>query len=301
MTDENRGAYLTDWVEKGYIALDVVDSLSTVKTVNKGGKRVVSKKYKSQLTKVLRKIPHVELGIEMPESRVATYEDVPAMTMLKYAALDAMVTREIFVKQYWRMQEEMKGIRVAGLKSVKSLWSGYETHTMPLSEKLAEMEYAGVHFNRSRADAYIEKIDGDLKRHRSTLFSEVGKEFRLSSSAPDLARILFREMKYESVKKTDSGKPSTDEEVIKALYAEHGTRFLGSLLVHRKLESARGKILDWQSRSEYDGKIHFSIHQNATATHRLSSARPNLQNIEHYVEEANLNIKALFLPDSDEW
>ncbi len=301
MDDEERVKYVDDWIEKAYIALEMKESISTVKFVNKGGQRVVSKKYKSRLKSVLEKIPPHELNVELPGPREVTYEDVPVMTMLHYAALDALVTRFIFARQYWGMQEEMQNIRVAGVKSSKTLWYGYEAHTMPLSEKLAEMEYAGVRFDRQRAGTYIDKIDTKLEEHKPVLFSEAGEEFKLSSSAPDVARILFSKMKYESEKKTDKGFQCTNEEVIRALYETHKTRFLKSLLVHRKLESARSKLLGWIKGSGHDGKIHFSIHQNATATHRLSSSNPPLQNIMHYVEEADLNIKALFLPDSDEF
>jgi DNA polymerase-1 len=53
--------------------------------------------------------------------------------------------------------------------------------------------------------------------------------------------------------------------------------------------------------SEVDGKLHCNFNQNGTATYRLSSSKPNLQNVPFFLKEANLNLKALFIPDSDEY
>lgn len=107
------------------------------------------------------------------------------------------------------------------------------------------------------------------------MFTEVGRKFNPSSSAPDLGKILFNEMKLPVLKSTDSGAPSTDAETIKELSDRFDLPFLGSLLVYRKLDKClHTYINNWLDMSRYDGRIHAKFNQIGTATYRLSSSNP---------------------------
>ena len=306
LSEQERRDILSRWMSKGYVQLSDTKDLVEVKTRKLKGEQVIMKKYENAVIKMLKKIPESELAhLEVPEFEdedlEITYEDIPADIMTRYAAIDALGTYRVAAEQLKLMDEDTR--TVAPLHSINTLlrWS-MEYLTMPLNEKIAHMEYNGVRIDRDKCQNYMDTMDDYLTKYKDEIYTEIGRKFNLSSSAPELKQILFDEMGFTPVNYTATGEPSTDEETIKQLYEQSKTPFLKSLRDYRKIEKARNTyIRAWMKMSEYDGRLHANFHQNVAATYRLSSSHPNLQNVPFSLKEADLNLKALFIPDSDEY
>ncbi len=152
------------------------------------------------------------------------------------------------------------------------LFSEFE---LPLVPVLARMEHAGIGVDR----AYMEGMGEDL-RNRLTGLEKVivelaGEPFNVNS-ADQLRMILFDKLGLPVLKKTSTGKPSTDASVLKKL--DHP--LVDALLEYRELEKLRSTYVDgYLPLIGPDGRIHTRFNQMAATTGRLSSDRPNLQNI----------------------
>lgn len=287
---ESRLSLLSDWVTKGYLALADTTGLHEVKYRKYKGEMVIPKKYRQAVTKLLANVPVAEMPEEahVPEPVIAevlrthSYEDADVGILLRYAAIDALTTRMIceaqngdFVRDIVRMRnmEASLGRKIPALTCRQAM----DRITIPLCECIAHMEYHGVRLDREKAKSYRDILVEKIAEAKDVMFTEVGRKFNPSSSAPDLGKILFDEMKLPVLKSTDSGAPSTDAETIKELSDRFDLPFLGSLLVYRKLDKClHTYINNWLDMSQYDGRIHAKFNQIGTATYRLSSSNPNL-------------------------
>lgn len=154
---------------------------------------------------------------------------------------------------------------------------------MPLVEVLARMEEAGIKIDIE----YLKNLSSEFGSKISKIEKEVhkiaGQEFNLNSPK-QLSFILFEKLKLPPVRKTKTGL-STDEEVLKILSSQHELPKL--LLTHRELTKLKSTYIDSLiERAETDtNRIHTSFNQTVTATGRLSSSEPNLQNIPVRSEE----------------
>lgn len=312
LDEDNRIKHCAAWLDKGYNVNKLMDLIS-VETRKLKGEIVVLKRYENAVFKMLKIISPEDLGLELPEFDVpepenATFEDVPAEVLLPYAAMDAVITRAVVDEQRKLMNEDSKVIkriakRAKSKQNTPALYSSLRKLSMPLCNSLAHMEYHGVKMDRERIKSYIDKLEETLGITESELYKQVGYKFNLSSSSNDLKDILFKEMGYKPLKFSDkTGEPSTDIETLKELSEKHDDDFLKLLMSQRKIDKCINTYLkSWLKRSELDGKIHCSFNQIGTATYRLSSSNPNLQNVPFYLREADLNLKALFIPDSDDF
>lgn len=285
---ESRLSLLSDWVTKGYLALADTTGLHEVKYRKYKGEMVIPKKYRQAVTKLLANVPVAEMPEEahVPEPVIAevlrthSYEDADVGILLRYAAIDALTTRMIceaqngdFVRDIVRMRnmEASLGRKIPALTCRQAM----DRITIPLCECIAHMEYHGVRLDREKAKSYRDILVEKIAAAKDVMFTEVGRKFNPSSSAPDLGKILFDEMKLPVLKSTDSGAPSTDAETIKELSDRFDLPFLGSLLVYRKLDKClHTYINNWLDMSQYDGRIHAKFNQIGTATYRLSSSNP---------------------------
>lgn len=285
---ESRLSLLSDWVTKGYLALADTTGLHEVKYRKYKGEMVIPKKYRQAVTKLLANVPVAEMPEEahVPEPVIAevlrthSYEDADVGILLRYAAIDALTTRMIceaqngdFVRDIVRMRnmEASLGRKIPALTCRQAM----DRITIPLCECIAHMEYHGVRLDREKAKSYRDILVEKIAEAKDVMFTEVGRKFNPSSSAPDLGKILFDEMKLPVLKSTDSGAPSTDAETIKELSDRFDLPFLGSLLVYRKLDKClHTYINNWLDMSQYDGRIHAKFNQIGTATYRLSSSNP---------------------------
>lgn len=151
----------------------------------------------------------------------------------------------------------------------------FDEFELPLIPVLARMEHAGIGVDR----AYLESMGADLREKLVALDAQIqelaGEPFNVNST-DQLRYILFDKLGLPVIKKTSTGKPSTDASVLKKL--EHP--LVEKLLEYREYEKLRGTYVDgYLPLVESDGRIRTRFNQMAATTGRLSSDRPNLQNI----------------------
>jgi len=151
----------------------------------------------------------------------------------------------------------------------------FEEFELPLIPVLARMEHTGIAVDR----AYLENMGAELREKLTTLDARIqelaGEEFNVNST-DQLRYVLFDKLELPVIKKTSTGKPSTDASVLKKL--EHPV--IEALLEYREYEKLRGTYVDgYLPLVEADGRIRTRFNQMAATTGRLSSDRPNLQNI----------------------
>jgi DNA polymerase I len=148
---------------------------------------------------------------------------------------------------------------------------------MPLTPVLVEMEQVGVKLDQQALNAFLDEVRTDLKHLSQVIFDRAGGPFNLRSSQ-QLAEVLFERLGLKTGRKTPGGSRSTNSEVLEKLASAHP--IVPDVLEYRKLEKLRSTYLEPLPRLADDaGRLHTTFNQLATATGRLSSSNPNLQNI----------------------
>ena len=189
---------------------------------------------------------------------------VPIPEAAEYAAADAEVVLRLKEAMLPKLREE-------GLERLL-----YEVE-LPLIPVLAHMELNGILLDPKVLEEQAKELEVYLDQLRYELFQLAGQEFN-PNSPKQVAHILFDVLKLPVIKRTKTG-PSTDATVLEQLAAQHP--FPEKLLAYRELE----KLLNTYVRKlpehihPVTGRIHTSFNQSVTATGRLSSSNPNLQNI----------------------
>jgi len=166
---------------------------------------------------------------------------------------------------------------------------------MPLIEVLADMEMAGVSIDVKYLEDMSIDLDKKLTQLEKRIFDLAGKEFNINSSQ-QLSQILFEDLKLVPIKKTRKKTGlSTDSAVLGELAKEH--LLPGILLEHRLLSKLKSTYVDTLPKlvNPRTGRIHTSFNQTMTATGRLSSSEPNLQNIPIKTEMGS-KIRKAFVP-----
>ncbi|MFI4956647.1 MAG: DNA polymerase I [Gammaproteobacteria bacterium] len=149
---------------------------------------------------------------------------------------------------------------------------------MPLLTVLAKMEYLGVGVDETLLKAQSEVFEQRLEGLKAEIFKASGEEFNIDSPK-QLQWILFDKMGYPTIEKTPTGQPSTGESVLQALAVMYPLPAL--ILEYRSVSKLKSTYTDKlpQMINASTGRVHTSYHQAVTATGRLSSSDPNLQNI----------------------
>ena len=174
----------------------------------------------------------------------------------------------------------------------------YAKVELPLASLLPELEYEGVKINT----AYLEQMGEDLTARidalTKRLYETAGEEFNLNSSK-QLGVILFEKMGLPVIKKTKTGY-STDAEVLDVLAEEHD--FVKDILAYRQLTKLKSTYIDGILKlvRPDTNKVHTTFNQTITATGRLSSTEPNLQNIPIKTDEGK-RIRKAFVPSHPEY
>ena len=166
----------------------------------------------------------------------------------------------------------------------------FENIEMPLIKVLAEMQYEGIYVDKQELVSFGVKLKEDIEVIKQEIYKLAGEEFNINSTL-QLGNILFEKLKLPVYKKTKKGY-STDVDILEKLKPEHP--IIEKILEYRgfmKLNSTyiEGLIV---YINEYTHKIHSYFHQTITATGRISSTEPNLQNIPTRAEQGKQIKKA---------
>lgn len=176
------------------------------------------------------------------------------------------------VETTWRLVSPLRqALEENGLKDL------YERVELPLTEVLARMEYRGILVDSKKLENLSSEFQKALDQKAALVYEMAGEEFNIQSPK-QLGYILFDKLGLSVIKKTKSG-ASTDVAVLEELAAEHP--IAEQVLGHRTLSKLKGTYADALPRliRPETGRIHTSFNQTVTATGRLSSSNPNLQNI----------------------
>ncbi|OAT30915.1 DNA polymerase I [Proteus myxofaciens] len=195
-----------------------------------------------------------------------TFNQIEVEQATLYAAEDADITLLLHQALY---------PQIDAVKPLKHIYSDIE---MPLVPVLSRMERKGVLIDAQVLAEQSKEITQRLAEIEKETFELAGQEFNLSSPK-QLQEILFEKLQLPVIKKTPKGAPSTNEEVLEELAHSHELPRL--ILEHRglaKLKSTYTDKLPLMVNSKTK-RVHTSYHQAVTATGRLSSRDPNLQNI----------------------
>ena len=148
---------------------------------------------------------------------------------------------------------------------------------MPLLPVLAGMEQSGVAIDAAAFRAFLDDVQGRLDHLTAHVYELAGTQFNIRS-AQQLGDVLFNGLGLPAPRKTKGGQASTSQQTLEKLAGQHPV--VDSILQYRKLEKMRSTYLDPLPRLvDPQGRIHTTFNQKATATGRLSSSNPNLQNI----------------------
>ncbi|MCC5856083.1 MAG: DNA polymerase I [Idiomarina sp.] len=194
------------------------------------------------------------------------FDEVPIADAAAYAAEDADVTLRLH-EVLWPKVSEHKGL--------KSVLTELEIPLVPI---LGMMERRGVLIQADRLAKQSQELEISLKEIEQESFAIAGEPFNLNSPK-QLQHILFEQLGIPVKKKTPKGAPSTAEDVLQELALDYPLPDL--ILRHRGMAKLKSTYTDKLPRmvNGRSGRIHTSYHQAVTATGRLSSSDPNLQNI----------------------
>jgi len=170
----------------------------------------------------------------------------------------------------------------------------------PLVKVLAQMEYEGIRLDTHFLGELSKEINTDLIALQTTIFDQAGESFNLSSPK-QLGDILFEKLKLLSKpKKTKTGQYATSEEVLSQLAAEHP--IVANVLEFRALQKLQSTYIEALPRevNPRTGRVHTTFMQAVTATGRLSSNQPNLQNIPIRTPRGS-QIRKAFVPRNEDY
>jgi DNA polymerase-1 len=169
---------------------------------------------------------------------------------------------------------------------------------VPLSYVLADMEYSGVSIDREYLKILTDEMNHKLKDLEAKIYQIAGEEFNINSPK-QVGTILFEKLGYQGKKKRGKAKNSTSAEVLEELAENYEIAKL--ILDYRKYAKLKSTYTDSLPLlvDKVDNRIHTTYNQTVTATGRLSSSNPNLQNIPVRTEEGS-KIRQAFVPQDRE-
>ena len=209
--------------------------------------------------------------------------DLPPAEVYEYAAEDADVTLKL------------KNLLEPKLKE-SGVWQLFSEVEMPLVRVLASMERNGVRLDTDSLKETSQILTARMNDIEQEIYQLAGEEFNIASPR-QVGEILFGKMKIvEKPKKTKTGQFVTSEEVLQQLRGK--SEIVGKILEHRGLKKLLGTYVDALPKlvNPRTGHIHTSFNQTVTATGRLSSSDPNLQNIPVRGEDGK-EIRKAFIPE----
>lgn len=206
-----------------------------------------------------------------------TYADLDKEGLFKYFAF--------VLNTIYRLEDIQKG-----KIEEEEMTSLYQDMELPLVEVLASMEYVGINTDESVLDEIDKQIIEKLKNLEEEIYGEAGEEFNINSPK-QLGIILFEKMDFPVIKKTKTGY-STSADVLEKLRGKG--EIIDKILDYRKFSKLKSTYIDGLKSviNKKTKRIHSRFMQTVTATGRISSTDPNLQNIPIKTEEGRLIRKA---------
>ena len=213
-----------------------------------------------------------------------TFNQIALEEAGRYAAEDADVTLQLHLKMWPKLQKHEGPLRI------------FNEIEMPLVPVLSRVERNGVKIDPSVLHAHSQEIAKRLVELEQKAYEIAGEEFNLSSPK-QLQTILFEKQGIKPLKKTPGGAPSTSEEVLEELALDYPLPKV--ILEYRGLAKLKSTYTDKLPLmiNPKTGRVHTSYHQAVTATGRLSSTDPNLQNIPVRNEEGRRIRQAFIAPE----
>ena len=213
-----------------------------------------------------------------------TFNQIALEEAGRYAAEDADVTLQLHLKMWPKLQKHEGPLRI------------FNEIEMPLVPVLSRVERNGVKIDPAVLHAHSQEIAKRLIELEQKAYEIAGEEFNLSSPK-QLQTILFEKQGIKPLKKTPGGAPSTSEEVLEELALDYPLPKV--ILEYRGLAKLKSTYTDKLPLmiNPKTGRVHTSYHQAVTATGRLSSTDPNLQNIPVRNEEGRRIRQAFIAPE----
>lgn len=235
-----------------------------------------------------------------------TYEDIAKdyLDMLIPSAADLLGKLSLTAAQEEKPREFLGAVCYPALVCLRAqplleqklkeqgMWRLFADIEMPLVYTLYDMERAGIAVDAQALHEYGENLAGSISRLEEEIYREAGEEFNINSPK-QLGVILFQKLGMEGGKKTKTGY-STAADVLERLAPDYP--IVSKILEYRQLTKLKSTYADGLAAFiAQDGRIHSTFQQTVTATGRLSSTDPNLQNIPIRMELGRL-IRKVFLP-----
>lgn len=263
-----------------------------------------------EFNSLLKQAPNNEEKTQNSKSKTQNSKKNQEATLDLFAAFDATETPD----EQPLPQESLEGRLVSyllnpevaynpsqpiqwdALKADTSLWNLYQEVELPLAQVLREMEQAGVRIDVTMLKHAEEQLTSELQAIEQQIYTSVGTTFNINSPK-QVGEVLFEQLQLDTkAKKSKTGQYSTSEEVLLALKPKHPV--VGMILAYRELKkliSTYIAVLPTYINPQ-TGKIHTTYNQTVTATGRLSSSNPNLQNLPIRSERGQL-IRQAVIPD----
>lgn len=208
--------------------------------------------------------------------------DIPIEKVSDYAAEDADITLQLQEYLFPKMEEE-------GLKDL------YYDIEEPLTKALVDLEFEGVNLDVNYLNEYSVELGTEIQKAENQIYEEAGVRFNIASPK-QVGEVLFEKLKLPyRWRKTKTGQFSTDEEKLTELSQNY--EIVNDILKFRGLSKLKSTYVDALPRmvNPKTGRIHSSFNQALTATGRLSSNNPNLQNIPVRTPEG-ARVRKAFIP-----
>ncbi len=212
------------------------------------------------------------------------FQDVAIKQAAPYAAEDAEVTLQLH-QSLW-----------SALKPLEAMRFLYETVELPLIKVLMRIERNGVLLDHSMLNQQSMELANQISGLELKAHEVAGKVFNLNSPK-QIQDILYDQLKLPVLKKTPKGQPSTAESVLQELAVDYALPKI--ILDYRQLSKLKSTYTDKLPllAQQKTGRVHTSYHQAVTATGRLSSTEPNLQNIPVRSEQGRKIRQSFIVPD----
>ncbi|MFM8316235.1 MAG: DNA polymerase, partial [Deltaproteobacteria bacterium] len=211
-----------------------------------------------------------------------SFAEVSIEKATQYSGEDADVTYRLHQLLNPQVEE-------AGLLSL------YESTEMPLVEVLADMEFTGISVDKKKLLEMQDALTEDISSVEDKIFEIAGGAFNINSPK-QLSHILFEKLQLPVIRKTKTG-VSTDESVLQELSKSHD--ICQWILKYREFNKLKSTYVEGllEQIHPLTGRIHTSFNQTVTATGRLSSSNPNLQNIPT-IEDKRYDVRSAFIAGS---